>query len=295
VCRSLALILLGTVVLGVTSIEAGSGAISRTRVTLFGDSIAASLETQPSARRALARGIDLDLQAAVCRRTVGESCPYLGSRTPTLVALLPSLRLGQAAVVATGYNDSESTFAETIEAALAALEDAGVEHVLWLTLRAERQSYLQMNVVLQAAAAVHSRLTLIDWNVYSRSHPDWFQPDGLHLTTAGATAMATLVHRALDDLGLVASPPSPAFRIATRHLPTAHLGRHYAARLTTTGGTSPIRWARTSVAMPAGLTLRSNGLLAGTPVVAGRRLIVMRATDAAGRFAVVRLALAVTP
>ena len=28
-------------------------------------------------------------------------------------------------------------------------------------------------------------LTVIDWNVYSRSHPEWFQDDGLHLLAGG--------------------------------------------------------------------------------------------------------------
>ena len=53
----------------------------------------------------------------------------------------------------------------------------------------------------------HPELTVVDWNLYSRSHPDWFQPDGLHLDSDGALAMATLVHRSLDELGLVAAPP----------------------------------------------------------------------------------------
>ena len=103
---------------------------------------------------------------------------------------------------------TRTTFAATVETVLNALEKAGVDHVLWLTLRAERQSYLHMNDLVRAAAARHPELTVVDWNLYSRSHPDWFQPDGLHLTDAGAIAMATLVHRSLDDLGLVA-PPRP--------------------------------------------------------------------------------------
>ncbi len=52
----------------------------------------------------------------------------------------------------------------------------------------------------------HPTLTVVDWNLYSRSHPDWFQPDGLHLTDVGAIAMATLLHRSLDELGLVVAP-----------------------------------------------------------------------------------------
>jgi lysophospholipase L1-like esterase len=41
------------------------------------------------------------------------------------------------------------------------------------------------------------RILLLDWVDYSQGHPDWFQPDGLHLTTAGATAFTRLLARAL--------------------------------------------------------------------------------------------------
>ena len=41
------------------------------------------------------------------------------------------------------------------------------------------------------------RILLLDWVEYSQGHPEWFQPDGLHLTTAGATAFTRLLARAL--------------------------------------------------------------------------------------------------
>ena len=41
------------------------------------------------------------------------------------------------------------------------------------------------------------RILLLDWVDYSQGHPEWFQPDGLHLTTAGATAFTRLLARAL--------------------------------------------------------------------------------------------------
>lgn len=77
------------------------------RVTLIGDSIAAAMEQEQAARAILAGGIELDTEVAVCRRLVGESCPYEGARPPTLVALLPTLRLGSTVIVAVGYNDPE--------------------------------------------------------------------------------------------------------------------------------------------------------------------------------------------
>ena len=292
--RTLTPLLLAAVVIGVSAATATSVATPPTRVTVIGDSIAASLALEPDARRVLARGIDLDLQATPCRRLVGESCSYLGLRPPSLVALLPSLELGSTVVVAVGYNDFESTFATTIETALAALARENVENVFWLTLRAERQSYLHMNDLLLEAATRHPELTVVDWNLYSRSHPDWFQPDGLHLQRAGALAMATLVQKELDARGLVAAPTPRPLAIATMRLPAGHIGHLYAARLQTSGGTAPIRWTRAKGVLPAGLNLQRNGVVKGKPRSAEQRSVLFRATDAKGRSVARRLAIAVS-
>ncbi len=261
---------------------------------MIGDSIAASLALESDARRILARGIDLDLEATPCRRLVGESCPYLGVRPPSLVALLPSLELGSTVVVAVGYNDFESTFATTIETTLAALAHENVANVFWLTLRAERQSYLHMNDLLREAATRHPELTLIDWNLYSRSHPDWFQPDGLHLQRVGAVAMATLIQKALGAQGLVAPPQPRPLAIATKRLPAGHIGDLYTARLLTSGGTAPVRWARARGVLPAGLSLQRNGVVKGKPRSVERRSVLFRATDAKGRSVARRLAITVS-
>ncbi len=52
--------------------------------------------------------------------------------------------------------------------------------------------------VVRAAAKRHpNRSVLLDWVAYSAGHRDWFQPDGLHLTFAGADAFARLLRQAL--------------------------------------------------------------------------------------------------
>lgn len=293
--RPFTVILLVAVALGAMTVQARPVASTPTRVTLIGDSIAAAIELESDARDILTRGIDLDLEVAACRRTTGDSCPYQGKRPPTLVELAPSLRLGSTVVVATGYNDYEDTFASTIETALAALRGAGVENVLWVTLRAERQSYVHMNELIRDAAKRHPELTIVDWNLYSRSHPDWFQDDGLHLGRDGAIGLAKLVHRRLDDLGLVAAPPPRALAIATTRLPVGKVGRRYSTRLLTNGGSAPIRWASARGAIPAGLALKSSGVLVGTPRAAGKRSLLLRATDALGRSVGRRFTITVTP
>src|SRR6478735_8070750 len=149
-------------------------------VMLIGDSVADGIAGDNDAIAILEQGIDLDLELAPCRRVDGDSCPYNGVRPPTLVDLAKSLgsKLGPNVVVAVGYNDFEDQYAQNIQSALATLKAQGVKHVWWLTLRAARHPALNMNQDIEDAAAAHPDLmSVIDWNVYSRSHPDWFQSD----------------------------------------------------------------------------------------------------------------------
>jgi hypothetical protein len=285
--------MLVAVVLATTAGQADSSGTSRERVTFIGDSIATAITYDEPSKKLLATGIDLDLQLAVCRRLVGDSCPYEGVRPLTLVDLLPTIQVGSTVIVEVGYNDWEDSFADSVETSLQALRKAGAKRVLWLTLRADRTSYLSMNDVIRAAATRHPELTVVDWNLFSRSHPDWFQDDGLHLDSVGALMMATLIHRSLDDLGLVEAPPVAKLAITTKALPAARVGRAYKARLTATGGSRPIVWTVKAGALPAGLRLTRDGWLRGTPKAAGRPAATFRATDSAQRTAARRFIVAV--
>jgi hypothetical protein len=261
-------------------------------VTLIGDSVADAIPGDTRAEAILQQGIDLDLQVAPCRRVEGEGCPYQGTRPPSAVQLIQSMgsKLGPNVVVAVGYNDFEDQYAGNLADALAALKTAGVKHVWWLTLRAARHPYLTMNDDIEAAAQQHPELTPIDWNVYSRSHPEWFQDDGLHLLAPGAEAMATLIHKALLSAG-VAAPP---VRVLTSALPVAHLGKAYRAKLAATSGIGPYKWSLLERA-PAGIHLEAGGVVMGTPhVKAGHYTFNVQVRDATGSTATRRLTLRVT-
>jgi len=165
------------VVVGMLSVGATAASWDQAKpqqVTLIGDSVADAIAQTSTAVAEAGREVSLDLQVAPCRRVNGQSCPYNGVRPPNVIQLVQSLgpSLGPNVVVAVGYNDSESTFAQDVASALSALEDAGAKRIFWLTLRAARHPYLTMNAALEAAAADHPDLTIVDWNVYSRSHPD---------------------------------------------------------------------------------------------------------------------------
>jgi len=258
-------------------------------VTLIGDSVADAIPGDYSASLIVKQGIDLDLEVAPCRRVEGEGCPIDGVRPPSAVQLIQSLgsRIGPTVVVAVGYNDFEDQYAGNIEDAIDAMAAAGVKRIFWLTLRAARHPYLSMNDDIAQAAAKHPQVTVVDWNVYSRSHPDWFQTDGLHLLGPGAEAMATLIHKSLLTAGVAAKPA----RITTTTLPVAHRGKAYRAKLIAIAGAAPYRWSLLERA-PLGIHLEANGAVTGTPrAKPGRYTFNVRVRDAMGSLSTRRLTL----
>jgi len=258
-------------------------------VTLIGDSVADAIPGDYSASLIVKQGIDLDLEVAPCRRVEGEGCPIDGVRPPSAVQLIQSLgsRIGPTVVVAVGYNDFEDQYAGNIEDAIDAMTAAGVKRIFWLTLRAARHPYLSMNDDIAQAAAKHPQVTVVDWNVYSRSHPDWFQTDGLHLLGPGAEGMATLIHKTLLTAGVAAKPA----RITTTALPVAHRGKAYKAMLAAIEGVTPYRWSLLERA-PLGIHLEPNGAVVGMPRArAGRYTFNVRVRDAIGSLSTRRLTL----
>jgi len=262
-------------------------------VTLIGDSVADAIPGDDQAVAILRQGIDLDLEVAPCRRVDQDSCPINGVRPPNVVQLVKTMgtKLGPNVVVAVGYNDFEDQYATNIETALDAMKAAGVKHVWWLTLRAAHHPYINMNDDIVNAAKNHPELDVIDWNVYSRSHPDWFQDDGLHLLAPGSEAMAGLIHKTLLDAGIALKP----VQVATTVLPVAHRGKSYAAKLSATSGLVPYRWSLLARA-PKGLHLEADGRIIGKPLVKpGTYVLNVRVKDASATFDTQRLTLRVKP
>ena len=257
---------------------AAGGALPR--VTLIGDSVSYAIALDPGATAILRNGVDLQLQAQPCRRLEAVSCPEdNGTVPPTALALINSLghALGSTVVMAVGYNDPEDMYASELTDVLAALHQQGVQHILLVTLRAARHPYVTMNGDIRNAAAADPSVTVVDWNVYSRSHPEWFQADGIHLGGDGAQAMASLIHKWLVHLRIAPA----ALAVGTQTLPAAHAARRYSTLLAAVGGTPPYRWA--AVSLPAGLTLTPAGMLAGkSGPHPGVLHLTVRGTDASG-------------
>ena len=261
-------------------------------VTLISDSVAGALGWDPPAARILEQGLAVDLELAGCRRLTTESCPAGGVIPPNALTLIRSLgtRLGPNVVIAVGYNDYPSVYGPGIEETLAALRQAQVRRVFWLTLAASQHPYLLSNAEIWAAARRHAGfMTVIDWNAYARGHPEWFQPDGVHLQSSGAEALARCIHDALVRAG-VYGPAPPPLDVSLR-FPAATVVPGFQAQLRAVGGAAPYRFSVRG--LPAGLHAAPDGAIGGVLAAPGAYRLTVTATDARGRAATVELTLRV--
>jgi len=169
-------------------------AAPKTRVTVIGDSVQASFGFVPRAVKRLGRGFDLKMDALVCRRLVISSCTYNGVTPKTALQVVKSKggALGSVVVMNVGYNEGSSTY--DVNAMMRAMRKAGVDHVVWVTLREERGVYRSINASIRQAAKRWKTLTIADWNAVSSGRP-WFGADGLHLNSAGAFALSGLLRQ----------------------------------------------------------------------------------------------------
>ena len=186
-----------------TAATSSALAASTQRVTVIGDSVTESLDYVPAARGYLGRGLDLRVDAAVCRRLVYPSCAFQGATPSTALQVVAERgrRLGRVVVVNVGYNDWTAVY--DVDRLLRALRAAGVRTVVWVTLHATTSNYARTNRVIRSAGRRWKSLVVADWDARSRGRP-WFREDGLHLTPAGATALARLL-RPLVIEGLAGS------------------------------------------------------------------------------------------
>jgi hypothetical protein len=182
------------------------------RVTMFGDSIADSLNYVPEARQVLGDGVDLRLELAPCRKLVPLGCAYMGTRPPSVLDIVRSSslsELGNIVIVAVGYNDPPNNYETDMAPVANALVDLGVGHIIWVTLREQTDGYREINDVIRAQAHRWPELAVADWEAASRGK-DWFNDDGLHLNAAGAVGLATLLRPyVLVACGSACAPAAP--------------------------------------------------------------------------------------
>ena len=164
-------------------------------MTIFGDSVAASILYVPAAQSYLHHRYDVKLDLAVCRRLVAPSCVYQGRQPSTALEAIRARRghLGRTVVMDVGYSDDASTFRPDLDRIMRTLRSEGVRTVVWTTFRENgNSSYHLMNGVMRNAHRRWPGLRVADWNAWSQGHA-WFASDGLHLNPAGAIGLAHLI------------------------------------------------------------------------------------------------------
>jgi hypothetical protein len=283
--------------------QADPGAASPTpRVSVISDSILTAVTWADGPAQAdLSGGLDLQIDAGVCRRLNGESCEFNGTHVPTTLDVINSWanQLGSIVVIVDGYNDLPDHFAGDVELTLDTLRDHSVQHVLWVNLHAVQPEYAAKNAVLVAAAKRHPELRVLDWNGYAADHPEWFQTDFIHLRPAGGVAIATWIHQAIADTLSPPPPPPPApataMVIPVRTM-VARAGVRFDRYLRAGGGTAPLRWRTTGAALrKARLHLLARGELTGRPTHASSFALPLEVTDADGSTAHVTVRFTVKP
>jgi hypothetical protein len=272
------------------ALPASGSADAPPHVSIVSDSVLTAVTWgNDAAQAALTRGLDVAVDAGVCRRLNGQSCEFAGGHVPTTLDVLASWGyLGPVVVIVDGYNDVPASFPGDVELTLDTLRDRGVPHVLWVNLHTVKPEYVAKNAVLAGAARRHPELRVLDWNAYSSPHPDWYQTDGIHLLPAGGVAIAAWLNVAIDAALAPASPPAPVRALAAAHTQSVvvRAGHRVRRRLRAVGGVGPLRWLTRGRALRrVGLHLLARGELEGRPTRPGRYRVPLMVVDAAGAVA----------
>jgi peptidoglycan hydrolase-like protein with peptidoglycan-binding domain len=186
----------------------------RPRIGLLGDSTLAGVRWADDYGSLERFNYVFDAQS--CRRTVERSCWSREQLRPdnAITALRDHRdRWGQVLVVMMGYNDSASQFDDGVEEIVAEARRQGIGQVVWLSLRtkgvdyeeplhkANGSTYRSANRSLYAAAAHEAGyLQVADWASASADRPEWFGPDGVHLSPEGVDALTEFIATQVDAL-----------------------------------------------------------------------------------------------
>ncbi len=123
-------------------------------------------------------------------------------------------------------------------------------------------------------------------------------PAGLTLSSGGLIAgmpttlgSSTVTIQATDGSGcpgviaytvVIAAAACPVITVGPATVPPGRMAVAYSQQLTASGGTGPYVYTVLSGALPAGLTLSSGGLIAGTPTTLGSTPVTIQAADGSG-------------
>jgi hypothetical protein len=193
------------------------------RAMVVGDSTLLAVEAYE--RLDVFRGFDLVYDAKSCRTIGVPSCPVPPPAPPNVVETLEAADGPfDVVVVMAGYDEWWTSFPDSFDEAVEAARAKGASQIVWLTYvespvyRGLAESPLtealtKNNETLRAkvASGDYADVTLADWHAYVAGHPDWLEPDGIHLNYAGAVGVADYISRLI---AFHADLPCPAPTVA---------------------------------------------------------------------------------
>jgi hypothetical protein len=140
--------------------------------------------------------------AAVGYNANAHGCRQYGEALALLRGRRAARTLPHMTVIALGA-DGSVTFSDIAQT----LKILGPKRLLVLVTPRELGGGSGSDAVTERVEARRhtKRIRLLDWVNYSAGHGGWFQPDGVHLTTAGAQAFTGFLKKALKW----AYPPRP--------------------------------------------------------------------------------------
>lgn len=166
-------------------------------VLFVGDSVMAGIERSDQGMKLLSRQFTFAFAANGCQRLTLPGCTK-SSKTSSLELLKQSDGLiTRVVVVATGYNEfnNSTAFRRDVLRICNEAKRQGIQ-VLWLTYQEAgnvKKKSRAFNTVLHEVSITQENLEIIDWNLYSEGHSDWFAEDDVHLSGIGPLKMAKLI------------------------------------------------------------------------------------------------------
>uniref|UniRef100_Q01RC5 Ig family protein n=1 Tax=Solibacter usitatus (strain Ellin6076) TaxID=234267 RepID=Q01RC5_SOLUE len=125
--------------------------------------------------------------------------------------------------------------------------------------------------------------------------------DGSITGTPTTAATASFTAQVKDSSGAVATKQlsiaiaPAALTVTTASLPGGTVGTAYQQTLAATGGSGGNTWSVSAGALPAGLSLGSDGRITGTPTTAGSASFTAQVKDSSGATATKQLSIAIAP
>ncbi|MFP5487122.1 MAG: peptidoglycan-binding protein, partial [Acidimicrobiia bacterium] len=181
---------------------------------VIGDSAIAALRWVPGADNAVL-GFDHTLDLESCRRLLAPSCRGREGRTPLTAydALGVHGDRYEVLVVATGYNDGTSGYADAFRAIVSRARSLGYQQIVWWSLRSDvdyvspgavgnHETFARNNAVIEEllASGDYPDVELADWGGYTADRAEWFVTDGVHSRAVGAWAASDYLSRKMAHL-----------------------------------------------------------------------------------------------